>query len=175
MPTVDGESLDKALSSIQANEYTAVLFYASWCPFSSIAGFEPIQLVVNNRPSSLGLGRPKSHPWDGSPNEILSREPYLVFSLLFFCLKVLLYFFPGMLSRIKAFWISYGWHLNLGIFGETSQLLERVLHVANVKRAWSKFGLTKTRNFHNGAKNARVWASLASVSLGESSARTTDS
>ncbi|KAF8403978.1 hypothetical protein HHK36_012088 [Tetracentron sinense] len=31
---VDKESLDRALSSSQRNVYTAVLFYASWCPFS---------------------------------------------------------------------------------------------------------------------------------------------
>lgn len=31
---VDGESLDRALTSKQRNAYTSVLFYASWCPFS---------------------------------------------------------------------------------------------------------------------------------------------
>ncbi|KAA8530329.1 hypothetical protein F0562_005038 [Nyssa sinensis] len=30
---MDGESLDTALRSSQMNAYTAVLFYASWCPF----------------------------------------------------------------------------------------------------------------------------------------------
>lgn len=33
---VDGESFEEAISSSQKNEYTAVLFYASWCPFSNI-------------------------------------------------------------------------------------------------------------------------------------------
>ncbi|KAH6759665.1 hypothetical protein C2S51_016614 [Perilla frutescens var. frutescens] len=33
---VNGESLESAMSSIRNNEYAAVLFYASWCPFSSI-------------------------------------------------------------------------------------------------------------------------------------------
>lgn len=36
---VNGEAFDKAMASIQKNEYMAVLFYASWCPFSSI--FKP--------------------------------------------------------------------------------------------------------------------------------------
>lgn len=31
----DGESLDKALRSSQKDEVTAILFYASWCPFST--------------------------------------------------------------------------------------------------------------------------------------------
>lgn len=31
---MDGESLDRFLSSYQMNTYTAILFYASWCPFS---------------------------------------------------------------------------------------------------------------------------------------------
>ncbi|KAM7528642.1 hypothetical protein LguiB_032052 [Lonicera macranthoides] len=32
---MDGESIDRVLSSNQANVNTVVLFYASWCPFSS--------------------------------------------------------------------------------------------------------------------------------------------
>ncbi|XAR51762.1 hypothetical protein NMG60_11006491 [Bertholletia excelsa] len=32
---VDGESLDKAMSSGQTKAHTAVLFYSSWCPFST--------------------------------------------------------------------------------------------------------------------------------------------
>lgn len=32
---VDGESFERAMSSGTKNEYTVVLFYASWCPFSS--------------------------------------------------------------------------------------------------------------------------------------------
>lgn len=31
---MDGESLDRLLSSCKMNAYTAILFYASWCPFS---------------------------------------------------------------------------------------------------------------------------------------------
>lgn len=31
---VDGESFEKTVSSSKKNEYVAVLFYASWCPFS---------------------------------------------------------------------------------------------------------------------------------------------
>lgn len=31
---VDGNFLDRAWTSKQRNDYTSVLFYASWCPFS---------------------------------------------------------------------------------------------------------------------------------------------
>ncbi|KAJ0453034.1 putative Thioredoxin domain, 5'-adenylylsulfate reductase-like protein [Helianthus annuus] len=33
---MDGESLDNLLSFSKTNAYTAILFYASWCPFSEI-------------------------------------------------------------------------------------------------------------------------------------------
>ncbi|KAK1259537.1 5'-adenylylsulfate reductase-like 5 [Acorus gramineus] len=117
-------------------------------------------------------------PWEGSAREIIAREPYLAFSVLFLCLKAFLYFFPELRSRLKSFINKYVWRINLAIsFGETSQLLEKALHVIDVKKVWSKLRLCKTRNFRKGAKNARSWASsLASVSLGEaSSSRSTQS
>eukprot|EP00262_Sarcandra_glabra_P021699 TRINITY_DN9289_c0_g9_i1.p1 TRINITY_DN9289_c0_g9~~TRINITY_DN9289_c0_g9_i1.p1 ORF type:complete len:298 (-),score=24.59 TRINITY_DN9289_c0_g9_i1:275-1168(-) len=234
---VDGESLDRALSSSQSNMYTSVLFYASWCPFSRsilptfnvlssmfpqithltieessvmpsvfsrygvhslpsilmvnqtskvpyyglkdlgsltlfykrITGLEPFAFFSMDQPSSFGSEK-SQNLWEGHPREILKREPYLVFSILFLCLKGFLYFFPDMLVRLKALWVSYVWPLNLGIFGETGQLLERVLHAIDVKRVHNKLRFCKTGNFQKGAENARVWASsLASVSLGESS------
>ncbi|KAK1305979.1 5'-adenylylsulfate reductase-like 5 [Acorus calamus] len=112
-------------------------------------------------------------PWEGSAREIIAREPYLTFSVLFLCLKLkaFLNLFPELRSRLKSFVNKYVWRINLAIsFGETSQLLEKALHVIDVKKVWSKLKLCKTRNFRKGAKNARSWASsLASVSLGESS------
>lgn len=110
-------------------------------------------------------------PWNGlSANEIITRDPYLVFSVLFLCLRILLLIFPEVMSFLKAFWVSYVPHLNLDIFGETSQMLGRLLHMVDLKRVWTKLSLCKIRNFHEGAKNARVWASsLASVSVGETS------
>lgn len=110
-------------------------------------------------------------PWNGSyVKEIFTREPYLAFSILFFCLRVVLALFPGLLSQLKAFWVLYVPHLNLEIFGETSQMLGRVLNMIDVQRVWAKLKLCKIRNFREGAKSARVWASsLASVSLGETS------
>jgi len=87
-------------------------------------------------------------------------------------MKAFVCFFPVFVSRIKAFLAMHVLRLNLGIFGEWNHLLERVLHVIDLKKLWSKLRLcNKTRNFQKGAKNARVWASLASVSLGESSSR----
>ncbi|KAF8396007.1 hypothetical protein HHK36_017618 [Tetracentron sinense] len=235
---VNGEYLDRALSSSQRNSYTAVLFYASWCPFSRgarskfdvlnsmfpqirhlaieqssalpsvfsrhgihslpsiimvnqtsrvlyfgpkdlcsfihfykrITGLEPVQYFAEDQTSSLESSeKPLLQPWNGSSlKEMFTREPYLVLSVLFLCFRAFLYLFPQMLSRLRAFWVSYVPHLNMGIFGETSLLLGRVLHVIDVKRVCHKLRLCKSRNFEKGAKNARVWASsLASVSLGE--------
>ncbi|OIW06472.1 hypothetical protein TanjilG_05243 [Lupinus angustifolius] len=105
-----------------------------------------------------------------SLKEISSREPYLVFSVLFLCLRILLFVFPKIVSRLRAFWVSYIPHLNMQIFGETSQVMGRVLHAIDVRRIWTKLRLCKTRSFHEKARSAQVWASsLASVSLGKSS------
>ncbi|XP_027359129.1 5'-adenylylsulfate reductase-like 5 isoform X2 [Abrus precatorius] len=105
-----------------------------------------------------------------SLKETMNREPYLLLSVLFLCLRLLLFVFPKILSRIRAFWVSCIPQLNMQIFGETSQVMGRVLQVIDVRRIWTKLRLCKTRNFHERARSARVWASsLASVSLGESS------
>ena len=137
-----------------------------------ISGFEPVQYVAESELVISGdHDKYMIQSWNESSSmEIVKREPYLAFSVLFLCLRVLLSTLPEVLSRLKAFWVSYAPHLNLEIFGETSQLFARALHMVDVRRVWTKLRLCKTRNFHQGAKNARVWASsLASVSLGESS------
>lgn len=230
---VGGNFLDRTLSSKGGNAYTAVLFYASWCPFSHNArstfgvlssmfpqiehlaveessvepsmlsrygihsfpailivkqtskmrfhgakdlhslvrfyrkatGLEPIQYVAMEQPISLGSsGEFVMQSWLGSsPNEILKREPYLIVSLLCLCLLGFIKTFPKVLLHFKALWVSYP-HLNLEIFGKTSQILGCVLQMIDVKRIWVKMKLCKTRNFLHCAKNARV---LASVSLGK--------
>ncbi|PIN18629.1 Thioredoxin [Handroanthus impetiginosus] len=236
---VDGESLERAVSSTQKNEYIAVLFYASWCPFSSIFqskfstlssmyphikhlmveqtsvlprvfsrygihnvpsllianqkiqlryhGQKDLQSLVNFYRRTTGLDPVVDMVEDTSCNskidqkvfqlwtraalkEIFKREPYLVLSAVFVLSRACLYFFPQIASHMIALWAAYISHLNVGIFGESRQLVGRVLHLIDVKRIWSKLKLCKTRNFHKGARNARVWASsLASVSLGEAS------
>ncbi|XP_047937662.1 5'-adenylylsulfate reductase-like 5 [Salvia hispanica] len=236
---VNEESLENAMSSIQDNEYTAVLFYASWCPFSSIfkSRFStlssmypqikhimvdqtsvlprvfsrhgihsvPSLLIVNKTTRVRYHGRKDLHSvvnfykkttgldpvvdlvedttcnieseervfgvWKGaSLKEIFLREPYLLISVVFVMSKAFLYLFPEIASHIMSIWLAYIPHLNMGIFGESRQLIGRALHLIDVKRIWSKLKVCKTRNFHRGARNARVWASsLASVSLGETS------
>ncbi|KAM2565113.1 hypothetical protein TB1_007784 [Malus domestica] len=237
---VDGNFLDRALASQQRTDYSAVLFYASWCPLSctmyptfeklsfmfpqvehlaieessalpsvfsrygihsfpsillvnqtsmmryhgpknlsllaqfyqKTTGLEPVQYFDGDHTVSLNI-REKSiiqSMSDMSLREISRREPFLAFATLFLCLRVLLYIFPKVLTRLQAFWVLYVPHFNLGIFGETSQIMGRILHMVDVRRIWTKLRLCKTRNFHKGAKNARVWASsLTSVSLGKSS------
>lgn len=236
----DGESLDKALRSSQKDEVTAILFYASWCPFSTdvklkfgalssmfpqirhvmveqskatpsvfsrygVHSFPSILIVtqtsrvryhgqkdlpslVNFYKRTTGLhpmvevtesqitykadGRKAFQKWKGSSlKELSSTEPYLALSVAFLLFRASLYFFPGLVTRVVALWAAYIPHLNMGIFGDSRQILGRVFHVIDPKRAWSKLKLCKTRNFHKGARNARVWASsLTSVSLGETSA-----
>ncbi|PPD69856.1 hypothetical protein GOBAR_DD33268 [Gossypium barbadense] len=217
---VNGDFLDRQLTSKQQNGYTSVLFYASWCPFShglrpkfdilssmfpqiehlaveqsstspsilSRHGIHslPSILIVNRTSRDLNLFNSllKRNPdvsgdhnkymiksWkESSPMEIVKQEPYLVFALLFLCLRGILLVFPKVLSRLKAVWVSYAPQFNLEIFGETSQLFVRAFHMVDVRRFWTKLRLCKTQNFQQGAKSARVWASsLASVSLGESS------
>ncbi|KAK4440424.1 5'-adenylylsulfate reductase-like 5 [Sesamum alatum] len=237
---VDDELFERAMSSSQKNEYTAVLFYASWCPFSSIFlskfstlssmypqirhlmleqtsvqpsvfsrygihsvpallivdqtiqiryhGRKDLQSLVNFYKRTTGLDpmvdriedassknlemEPKVFQlWHGaSLKEIFLREPYLALSVIFVLSRALLYFFPEIASQIMAMWAACIPHLNIEMFGESRQLIGRLLYLIDVKRIWSKLKLCKTRNFHKGARNARVWASsLASVSLGETS------
>ncbi|KAL1557432.1 5'-adenylylsulfate reductase-like 5 [Salvia divinorum] len=239
---VNEESLEIAMSSIQDNEYTAVLFYASWCPFSSIFqsrfstlssmypqikhimvdqtsvlpsvfsrhgihsvptliivsqtsrvryhGRKDLNSVVNFYKKTTGLDtvvdivddttcnnveseKPVFVVWKGaSLKEIFSKEPYLLISIIFSASRAFLYLFPNIASHIMAIWLAHIPHLNMGIFGESRQLIGRALHLIDVKRIWSKLKVRKTRNFLRGARNARVWASsLASVSLGETSSR----
>ncbi|KAL6986943.1 5-adenylylsulfate reductase-like [Sarracenia purpurea var. burkii] len=227
---VNGYFLDRTLTSQRGSGYIAMLFYASWCPFShdtrlifealssmfpqiehlaieqssampsvfsrygihsfptilmvsqtsrihfrgpkdlhflvefykKVTGFEPVHYVTVDQSTCSRKG--------SFLNEISTMEPYLLFSLLFLCLKVLVFVYPKLVSRLRAFWVSCVPPLRLEIFGETSQILGRVLHIINVKSIWAKLKLCKVRNFRKGAKNAQVWASsLASVSLGETS------
>lgn len=237
---VDGDFLDRALASKWRNEYSSILFYASWCPFSrsvlptyetlnsmfpqiehlmvekssampsifsrygihslpsilmvngtsrvryrgpknlvslvqfykKTTGLEPVQYFAEDNPISLESGGKSIILSSNSLSlkEILKREPYLVFSIMFLCLRLLACIFPQVLSRLKAFWVIYIPHFKLEIFGETSQIMGRIVHMIDMRGVWTKLRLFKTRNFHQGAKNARVWASsLASVALGESS------
>lgn len=237
---VTGSFLDKALASKQRTGYTSVLFYASWCTFSSkiypkfealssmfpqiehlaieqssampsvfsrygihsvpsilmvnqtsrvryygpkdlpsllqfydkTTGLEPVQYLDEDQTIGSESGvKSTIQSMNGSALKVLSkRDPYLVFSILFLCLRALVSIFPRVLSRLKAFWVSYIPQLNLGIFGETSQIMGRVSHMIDVRGFWTKLRLCKTRNLREGARSARVWASsLASVSLGESS------
>ncbi|CAL0322802.1 unnamed protein product [Lupinus luteus] len=134
-------------------------------------GFEASDIIVVGELSSLPSDEHAIiEPLLGlSPKEISNREPYLAFSLLFLCLRVLLFVFPKIMLRLQAFWFSYVPQLNLQIFGETSQVIERVRNLIDVRRIWTKLRLCKTRNFHERARSVRVWASsLASVSLGKS-------
>lgn len=88
---------------------------------------------------------------------IISEEPYLICSLFFIFLKALLYLFPYTVSNLIELWLAYIPHLNLSIFGESRQILGRVLHVVDFQRVLSKLKISRS---------AREWtSSLASFSL----------
>ncbi|KAM0006307.1 putative Thioredoxin domain, 5'-adenylylsulfate reductase-like protein [Helianthus debilis subsp. tardiflorus] len=223
---MNGESLDKILSSNQVNTYVAIMFYASWCPFSrnlqpkfdALSSMFPqikhvmveqslVQPItfskhgVHSVPSVLLVNRttrmrfhgpkdlhafvhfyqkatglepvmdltkdpiifsenkstiPESHNKTQLKN-IISSEPYLIFSMFFLFTKTLLYLYPNMVSNIVALWLANIPHLNLSIFGESRQHLARVLQLVDFKRVFSKLKLVRS---------ARAWtSSLASFSF----------
>ncbi|RDX95989.1 5'-adenylylsulfate reductase-like 5, partial [Mucuna pruriens] len=132
-------------------------------------GFAPSIVVVDSS-SILSDENATRNLFGLSLKETWRREPFFLLSVLFLCLRLLLFIFPKIISRLRAFWDSCIPHLNMQIFGETSQAMGRVLQVIDIRRIWTKLRLCKTRNFHERARSCRVWASsLASVSLGESS------
>ncbi|XP_028761268.1 5'-adenylylsulfate reductase-like 5 [Neltuma alba] len=141
-------------------------------------GFGPIHYFADDQQDSLSSDKKSAIKSlvSLSPKEICSGEPYLIFSVLFLCLRILLYVLPGTVAHLRAFLVSHVPHLNLQVFGETSQMMGRILQVIDVRRIGTKLRLSKTRSFHQRAKSARVWASsLASVSLGEASSARTSS
>ncbi|XP_042757715.1 5'-adenylylsulfate reductase-like 5 [Lactuca sativa] len=201
---MNGDSLDKVLSSSHMNAHVAILFYASSCPFSTnflpkfdalTSMFPQIKHVtieqssvppivfsrfgIHGVPSILIINKTTRIRHHGS-KELLSlvhfyekatgleplidltqdeigfpeskskvlesctkSEPYLLFSLFFIFLKTLLYLYPNMVSNFIALWFTYIPHLNLAIFGESRQILARVLHLVDLKRAFLSFGKLK--------------------------------
>ncbi|MQL96427.1 hypothetical protein Taro_029103 [Colocasia esculenta] len=141
-----------------------VLFYRR------TTGLDPVADFSFDHSTEL-VNRDSIQQRNRTPREIWTREPYLAFSFLFLCFRAFLYFFPEVMARLKAAWFAYVWHVNQGTFVGWSQLLERALHILDVKRLRGKVRLgNRMRNFQKGASNARAWAStLTSVSLGESS------
>ncbi|GLJ21634.1 hypothetical protein SUGI_0402810 [Cryptomeria japonica] len=143
-----------------------VLFY------KEITGVEPINSDYLAKDYRSSFSSHFGVDYGQSKEYSLQQEPYLIFALLFLTARVLLYLFPKVLVRIKHCQFEDLWHLNLARLGENaSPFLKHALHMVNLNRIWSRLKRSKTRNFQEGAKNARVWASsLASVSLGKGSA-----
>ncbi|KAE8649373.1 5'-adenylylsulfate reductase-like 5 [Cucumis sativus] len=140
--------------------------------YNRITGLKPIPYYNNAELVTIeSVGRPVIQlAKPSSPNNILKSDPLLAFSFVFVCLRVAMFKLPHVLHQLNNLCRSCVPHLNLEIFGETRQLMGRILQMLDIRRAWAKLRLYKTKNIHKGARNARVWASsLASVSLGESS------
>lgn len=139
--------------------------------YSRTTGLQPVDYHDHDDSNEIVNGQILLQPWYRSSfGDLIMKEPYLLLAILFLVLRTFLLFCPEILSRVAALWILCKREFNMGIFGESSQLVGRVLHLIDVKRVWSKLKLCKTRNFQKRARSARVWASsLASVSLGETS------
>ncbi|KAK4740473.1 hypothetical protein SAY87_032354 [Trapa incisa] len=135
-------------------------------------GLEPVQYIILDQPMKRQTVKSQVLQFRGGPSmkEIVKKEPYLVFSIFFLCLRILLATVLKVALHLRAFWILYAPHLNLEIFGVTTQILGRLLPAIDVRRLWTKLQLCKGRGFHERVRSFRVWApSLASVSLGKSS------
>uniref|UniRef100_A0A7N0V1P4 Thioredoxin domain-containing protein n=1 Tax=Kalanchoe fedtschenkoi TaxID=63787 RepID=A0A7N0V1P4_KALFE len=140
--------------------------------YKKTAGCEPVRYMTADDLMSLsssGQSDTTLISSDSSLKGMLTREPYLAFSVLFIFLRLLHFILPWALACVKSLWRRFVIpQMNLEIFGETSQIFGRALHMIDVKRFWTKLKLCKTRNFHQRARSARVWASsIASVSVGE--------
>ncbi|WOL15221.1 hypothetical protein Cni_G24002 [Canna indica] len=111
--------------------------------YKSSIGLDPIIFVEIGPPSSSNV---RTHALQVRfARELITTEPYLTFGILFICLKIIIYFFPVIYSRMKILWTSHAWHLNLRVLREQSQLLEQVLRVADVKRSRSNLRLSNKR------------------------------
>ncbi|CAL9120063.1 unnamed protein product [Musa acuminata var. zebrina] len=137
--------------------------------YKKSTGLNPIMYLAIDQ---SGSGNVKSPVLEvESASELITKEPYLTFGIIYIGLKIIICSFSAIYSCFKAFWVSHAWHLNLSFLRESSQLLEQMLHVVEVNGLWSNLRFcNKTSNFQKGANNARAWASsFTSVSLGESS------
>uniref|UniRef100_A0A7N0TCZ5 Thioredoxin domain-containing protein n=1 Tax=Kalanchoe fedtschenkoi TaxID=63787 RepID=A0A7N0TCZ5_KALFE len=140
--------------------------------YETATGGEPVQYMTMDNlmsPSSSEKSDTTLISGDSSLMEMLTREHYLAFSILFIVLRLLYFMLPWALTCAKSLWRRLVIpQMKLEIFGETSQIFGRALHMIDVQRFWMKLKLCKSRNFHQRARSARVWASsLASVSVGE--------
>lgn len=125
-----------------------------------------LQYYAEDQLAGGSIEDPVIDSWKGaSLNEIVTRDPFLTFAVLFLCLRAFACIFLKVLFSLKAFFVSSIHHLNMTVFDGTSQFMGQVLHMIDVRSAWDKLRLCKTQKLHT-----RVWASsLASVSLGKSS------
>ncbi|KAL9677709.1 hypothetical protein QQ045_005943 [Rhodiola kirilowii] len=139
--------------------------------YRETTGAAPVQYMTTDHLMSMSNSGRSDTPIsrDLSLKEMVTCEPYLAFSILFIALKLVHFILPGAVACAKSLWHRFVIpQMNLEIFGETSQIVGRALHMIDVKSFWTKLKLCKTRNFQRRARSARVWASsIASVSMGE--------
>ncbi|XP_076886958.1 5'-adenylylsulfate reductase-like 7 [Bidens hawaiensis] len=123
------------------NLYSLVHFY------KQTTGLKPVMDLTED---SITFPENESRTIELHNIYLYQNEPYLIFSLFFLFSKAVIYLYPNMVSKITALWLAYIPHLNLAIFGESRQLLARVLQLVDFKRAFGKLKLIRS---------ARAWTS----------------
>nr|GEW35976.1 5'-adenylylsulfate reductase-like 5 [Tanacetum cinerariifolium] len=192
---MDGESLDRFLSSCQMNTYTAILFYASWCPFSrkvqprfdALASMYPQIKHVKVEESSAFPTVFSRQGIHRVPSILIANKTTRAYYHGRKDLQSLLNFYQITTGLECAVNSTEGDQLVLPLNNNPKALhswnlttlkeepclafsLMFVLLKAFLFSLYSKLKLSKSRNFHHGARSARVLASsFASVSLGETS------
>ncbi|KAK9902492.1 hypothetical protein M0R45_001565 [Rubus argutus] len=84
--------------------------------YQKITGLEPVQYYNDDQPFSLQCGEKsilQSMSNVSSLREIAKREPYLVFAILFLCLRVLIHMFPKVQKNARV-WASSLTSVSLG-------------------------------------------------------------
>ncbi|XP_072952872.1 5'-adenylylsulfate reductase-like 3 isoform X1 [Typha angustifolia] len=104
--------------------------------------------------------------WARSPEKLLQQDTYLALAISFVLLRLLYFLFPKVNAFVKWAW---GRHMQLTNLMNLDDYFQG--YVEQAKQGLKRLNPCKRSNLHEGAMNARAWASksLVSVSIGEPS------
>ncbi|KAL5558986.1 hypothetical protein UlMin_035197 [Ulmus minor] len=163
------------------NSTMRVRYHGSRTPGSLIAFYSEVTGISTASLDQISLdktGSPSTHDkqdsteqencpfsWARSPENLLRQETYLALATAFVLLRLLYLIFPALLVLAQCAWRRYIQNMRLGSFFEHP--------LAYLKRAMQLLDSLKKpckrSNLQEGAMNARVWASLATVSISNAS------
>ncbi|VVB11743.1 unnamed protein product [Arabis nemorensis] len=141
--------------------------------YSDVTGIEKLDKTSLERSVSVPhLGNqyntePENCPftWARSPENMLRQETYLTLAIVFVLLRLLHLIFPTLVVFMKFTWRGIAQNMRLeSLLEQTVGFLSRAVQLCmHLKEP------CKRSNLQGGAMNARAWASLATVSIGDSS------